>query len=1325
MKKYFCTLRSIILTFCLTLVAGFWSEALAADVLPELQGKYVGLVMPSATDIEKDKWYVMYNVGRKGFLCDDESKLHITVAPPGPDAMKYLVRITDVKGYQVVETGIGRYFKYLSTSNNSGSGTTVSASNAYSYGKIADGYFWLKDKNGMVLDANALGSDINASSTVAGWGKDTPTSTTGNNSWMFFPVEFFDASDEFADVPYAFGNFSFQSVSAGQYLHLDSSNLGLTDEEHTGSVLFNFDGSWTLGVPEGSSSKGYFHIGTDGKFSAGPSSPLRLYRVSESDGNTYTYRQASHVIDGGIYLIVGDYNGSAYALLDKVDNAGTSNQRMLSSKVTFSDDGTAAFIGTHASEPQHHHWQLHYGESLVQNPFVYTVGETGGASGEGAPLLTIACVSDIHTQHGWSTGTSWEDQDNAYYKKKEIKDVRVRETLGAVVKELQRENVDVLIVGGDCNSDATIDEEHWRQVRRLMANALRSVNPAADGKSGAEDIPVLYVNGNHEYEAASTWGANGSGYYNWRYARPYNAGEYYDFPMGEDIGVLASDYDCFYEQAPNEALLATKKTIPVLGAYHYSIKGFDFVVLNCGKHLFHNANNYTYSDESVEWVGRKLQQIYADNPSHQKTVFFALHIPFGDSNSVNTSEDKGMSYFDSTHRLKEILAQYPGLVMLYGHDHGQDLAFIRSKTSQRITRYDTQGQVMATTDGIDHYDKDLTTGEAMKGVEYKGQSVIFHPYSGKTETCLGVKGSYLAGSASPQRTLALLDTPSACTIYPETDGGISMRLGDGSQHLVYNNGFSTSAAEHQQLFLYRVNLDGDHFSVTRTQQAEEGGIYLIASATSIYRNGSARAFTLADTYPTSTYSSYFWTAELPAAAEPSFMSSFMGSLRYYANSNGEPDNTSPIERKLIQGLLIYVYPDRIVFNMKNFRNKVGSRVKNELAPYVVKRTTAAPDSESIVQHNPSGAYYRRVDDLSQLCDKSVCILVDESRKRAIGIADNATNKFQALEVEFSDDDVVALSRNATESEFVFEKKPEGAAPLYAKSNEWYIRTRDGYIKSADSKVFHRQQPLNYCTANPLCNEALKGQIVPWTITLDSEGAASVESAALGQLRKYTNGMTTATFHIYQKVVAPEFDAVSGLAAYYAEHALMMPEGTEAYTVEGVNDDGTLRFVRQTTKVPAKAGLVLRTKDAVGTVELPVIDDRYAAPLTDCLLGTLAELPTSAPMPVAMGAETENYHFYRFDGTTFSAADAAGSAFTNPAGRAYLALPYSLATAYESAAPASIATMLDAAEINGIEDVLCPADASLNAPIYNLSGQRVFAPLRPGIYIVGGKKIIVK
>lgn len=1317
-----------------------FSSAARADVLPELEGRDVEMALPCAETLTTGQWYVMYNVGRKGFLYDDASKLYIATAPPNGNGYKYLVRMVEEEGKLYVQTGLGRYFTTLSTSNNSGTTTSRAAKNVYSWGSIGDGCFWLKDSNGMVLDANALGGAIDATATVAGWGKDAPTSATGNNSWRFFPVELPESSGEEIDLPMTYGRFSVQSVNSGGYLFHNGTNLALDTEEHQGTVRFYGDATWTMEVPEATGSSNMLHIGSEGKFSSGPASHLHFYRVTMRDDGGLSAREVATLRDGGYYLIVANHEGTDYALKDEVTGLGTASQRLLSSPVAIDADGSVASLPE--GQAVAFLWQVHYGEGLTQEPLVYTVGETGGASGSGKPLLTIACISDIHTQEGWLTEGGWADQENAIYNVKAIKDVKTRESLTEAVNALKGEGVDVVIVGGDCQSDATVDEEHWRQVRRLMADALREASP--NSSEGGETVPVLYVNGNHEYEVASTWGGNGKGYYNWRYTRPFNAGEYYEFPMLSDVGVLASEYDCFYEEAPNDGIAVSRKTMPVLAAYHYSIKGFDFVVLNCGKHLFHNANNYSYSDESVEWVGRKLQQIYADDPQHTKTVFFALHIPFGDSNSINTNEDKGMSYYASTRRLKEILAQYPGLVMLYGHDHGQDNAYIRKLTSQRVTRYDTNGNVMATTDGVGTFDKVLDGGAPAKVTPYNGQSVMFHPFSDKTTTCLGLKGSFLTGSSTVQRTLALLNYESFCTLFPEPDGGVSLRLGDGSEHLAYNNGFGVTSAEHQSLALYHVKRTDDTFSVERVQHVVDGELYLIGTGANVYRVGSTRSFNPAtESFSVSTFQSFFWRAEVPQEAQPSFVSSFMGSMRYYNNSVGEPGNSTQGQRKLIQGLLVYVYPDRVVFNMKNFRNNTGVRVRNELAPYVVKRTTPELADEAIVKHNPSGAYYRRIDDLKQLTPGSICVLVDESRKRSIGMINNSTNKFAAVTLTLTEDGRMDVSRNASECEFVFEKQATGAPALAADDDTWYLRSHDGYLKMAESKVFHRQQAQNYYVANPLANEVINASLIPWTLSMDEAGVVTIENAEVGQLRKWSVGMTTGSFHLYQKVVPVTTavgDGTTAFAPFYAEHALYMPDGVEAYTIEGLREDGTLRFVRQTTKVPAKTGLVLRVQeDKVagsglasagidGVVEIPVIDDRYAAPLENMLCGTLSTVVTPSLLDAeGQRAAARYYRLVAAEG--FVAAEGSGSPFVNPAGEAYLVLPSALADAYDGASAASLEVLLDGADVNGIKDVVRPSSVPAATAIYNLSGQRVgtvgqHLPCRPGIYIVGGKKMVL-
>ena len=1298
-----------------------------AASLPELEGKGVAICLPQATTLELDQWYVMYNVGRKGFLYDAQTKLYIATAPPVADDAQYLVRLVEKSGKTYVQTGLGRYFTTLSTSNNSG---TISAANvAYTYGSIAEGYFWLKDSKGMVLDANALDADIKATSTVAGWGTTTPNSTTGNNSWVFYPVELTDLADDALEAPRAHGNFSFQNAHNDRFITLDSNNLNLTDTEQHGTAIFAGTRGWRIDVPEGTSSKPSLHIGTDGKFSAGPASPIRLYHVWPISDTEFRYTEVATLTDGAMYLFVGEYEGKDYAMAGVVGNAGSSNQRVLSSRVTFTPDpdspildGTTAliatFTGTNASTPALHHWAFHYAEAEVQEPFVYKTGETGGSSGQGEPLLTIACVSDIHTQEGWLSATEWQDQTNAVRKPNTIANVAVRESLTEVAKALKQEGVDVLIVGGDCQSDATVDEEHWRQVRRLMADALRSVGEG-------EEMPVLYVNGNHEYEVASTWGGSGtSGYYNWRSTRPFNAGEYYDWPMLGDVGVLAAGADCYYEDCPNDNLLSTKKTMPVLAAYHYNLKGFDFIVLNCAKHLFHNANNYTYSDESIEWVARKLQQIYADDPQHSKSVFLALHIPFGDSNSININEDKGMSYAASTRRLKEVLAQYPGLVMLYGHDHGQDNAYIRRLTSQRVTRYDTSGNVIASADGVTAFDKDLTgASAALPAHTYSGQSVYFHPYTGKTDAFLGIKGTFNAPAATPLLTIAALDDPSSCTIYPE-DGGISLRLGDGSEHLYYNSGFKLTASEHQLLKLYKCTFSGTTFTVTPVQQVEDGEVYLIGGGNYIFRVGNSKIFPSKDSYNTSSYTTFFWRAELPKDPAPSFVSTFMGSLRYYNNSCGEPANSSRNARKLIQGLIIYVYPDRIVFNMKNFRNNVGSRVRNELAPYIVKRTTPAPTPEAIVAPNPSKAYYRRVDNLAQLCNKSVLVFVDEDRGKTFGMANNNTQKFQPAAVTPAADGTLSVSRNTTECEFVIEHAPDrpDGTPL------WYLRSRDGYIKNADTKFIHRQQAENFYTSSLLSNEAFNARLTPWTITLGEDGVAEISNEQVGTIQRCTTGMTTSTLHIYQKVVAPTIDTPSGIATLYSEHALMMTDEAEAYTIDGLNSDGSLRLVRQPGSLPAKTPVVLHLNHTApettsSSIALPVLDDRYLQPLTNYLRGTLSDILTPTPL-TSEGTPDTSVRYYRLsDEGCFLPAFGTGEAYVNPSGEAYLTLPATLSSAYDVLTSTPVTEWMQQAEVNGIKDVIAPHALPADATIYSLTGQRISRPTAHGIYIVGGKKIV--
>ena len=243
-------------------------------------------------------------------------------------------------------------------------------------------------------------------------------------------------------------------------------------------------------------------------------------------------------------------------------------------------------------------------------------------------LLTFACLSDLHAQQDLIT-----DANN----------IQLRESVTKTLNQIKtQENVDLIVLGGDYTSNNTIPETSWETTRELLINATR-------GAFNGTKTPVIYVNGNHEYEVANYDAL----------PKNYNAGEYYGTPMKTDIGELAAA-DYFYETATN----GTGESVDLLAAYHYVVNGFDFVVLNTGKNLFASASDYTYSLESVQWCESKLAEICATDKN--KTVFFLIHIPFSDSNSL--SSGKGMTSNDASALLKSTLAKYPNLIMLYGHD---------------------------------------------------------------------------------------------------------------------------------------------------------------------------------------------------------------------------------------------------------------------------------------------------------------------------------------------------------------------------------------------------------------------------------------------------------------------------------------------------------------------------------------------------------------------------------------------------------------------------------------------------------------------------------
>ena len=422
------------------------------------------------------------------------------------------------------------------------------------------------------------------------------------------------------------------------------------------------------------------------------------------------------------------------------------------------------------------------------------------------PLLTLACISDIHTER------SLIDCEN-------LSDIALRGSFIQTLRKIkQEENIDVMMLGGDCTSDATIPVTNWRQVRKLIANYTRRAFPTDDSR------PVIYITGNHDYEVA-----------NWdNIPKPYNAGDYYTFPMKDDIGVLG-DNDAFYEDADNGSL----GTMSLLAAYHYVIHGFDFVILNCGKNFFKSAWDYVYSEESVQWVADKLAEIYADNPD--KTVFFALHVPFADSNSIR-SPSKGIASSPGEKLLKQTLSKYPNLIMLYGHDHGEDKAYTREKTSQRVTRYNTEGKV------IDTYDETHVDGETPEGVTgdtSEDKNWVGCLKNQSNNLYLGYNSYNLAPVETPfkltfKKTAEKTFTATFDATNPSGTTTSSIHVG--------SNGYF-SGGDPSQLFLYELDKEGDGTKAHRISTIKDDAVYMLvgqngsnyyALSNALYNSGTAQ-----------------------------------------------------------------------------------------------------------------------------------------------------------------------------------------------------------------------------------------------------------------------------------------------------------------------------------------------------------------------------------------------------------------------------------------------------------------------------------------------------
>lgn len=187
--------------------------------------------------------------------------------------------------------------------------------------------------------------------------------------------------------------------------------------------------------------------------------------------------------------------------------------------------------------------------------------------------------------------------------------------------------------------------------------------------------------------------------------------------------------------------------------------------------------------------------------------------------------------------------------------------------------------------------------------------------------------------------------------------------------------------------------------------------------------------------------------------------------------------------------------------------------------------------------------------------------------------------------------------------------------------------------------------------------------------------------------------------------------------YYTEDAFVMPEGVTGYTITEKNGESLALNPAYPANevVPAKTALLLKADEELAANKdftYTIVNSEEVAPEGNLLHGSVEATETHVE-----GATT----YYKLakgeEGIGFYWANENGTAFTNGANKAYLAITGKLSQmrgfSFESMT-------------TGINNVVANTNNSKNAVIYDLNGRRVNSlNAAKGVYIVNGKKVIVK
>lgn len=253
-----------------------------------------------------------------------------------------------------------------------------------------------------------------------------------------------------------------------------------------------------------------------------------------------------------------------------------------------------------------------------------------------------------------------------------------------------------------------------------------------------------------------------------------------------------------------------------------------------------------------------------------------------------------------------------------------------------------------------------------------------------------------------------------------------------------------------------------------------------------------------------------------------------------------------------------------------------------------------------------------------------------------------------------------------------------------------------------------------------------------TFAIDEDGYAVI-SVAVGEntlTMRYNKASDQLRFRYYKSGQQPIYlfkavDQVEGetvpvtisdaqwATLYYSDKAFEIPEGVTAKIVVAIDDNDVIDFEDLNGIIPA--GTAVALNGPKGTYDFKVVNDETVAPANNLLRGfDASHLTEGGDIYYKLTVKNDIVGFYW--------GEENGEAFESGAHKAYLAIPAGASNAkFFVLGTAGDLVSEDGGFVDGINEVTA---SDSKKEYFNLNGTRVNS-LRKGIYIVGGKKVVIK